>query len=638
MTDPQPAAVPLPPPSGPPGPPGPPAPRVVQPNRFRLSLVWLVPLLALVVGASLLVRNVLATGPRIEIEFNTAEGLEAGKTEVRYKEVVIGRVVAVRLGEDRQKVVVAVQLDRSAANVARKDTQFWVVRPRIGTAGVSGLGTLFSGAYIGVDAGVSEEERERFVGLEAPPFMLRGEPGGSFVLVADSLGSLDVGSPITYRRTRVGRVVGYQLDPERDELTVKIFVEAPYHRLVTPQTRFWNSSGIDVTLDANGLTLDTQTLASILAGGVSFERLPDSGGAQPAADGSRFVLYDDRKTALAPPFGAAVPVRMVFEQSVRGLTTGAPVDFLGIDIGTVRSIHLQRNVRRGRVPVEVIADIYPLRLGGLRTALLRSASEAAAASPATPAQERARRGAAPAAAAPSAVASAPVAALPPGRSASEPSRDSSDDAVVRRLVREGIRAQLRTGNLLTGQLYVALDFVRPGQAEAQPARAPAPGSAAARRAERRAQLQAAATAAAEADGLITIPTQPGSLSEIQPQIAEIVDKVNRIPFEDIGRNLQGTLARANDTIARLTPEARQALAGVTTTLQSAQAALERLDRNLLDESAPVQRQAEQTLAEVQRAAQSLRVLADYLQRHPQSLLRGKPADAPLDPSPSGRSP
>jgi paraquat-inducible protein B len=576
---------------------------VVRPNRFRLSLVWLVPLLALVIGASLAVRSILATGPRIEIDFNTAEGLEPGKTEVRYKEVVIGRVEAVSLRDDRQRVVVTVQLDRSAAGVARQDTQFWVVRPRIGTGGVSGLGTLLSGAYIGVDAGTSDIERERFVGLEAPPFMLRGEPGGSFVLVADDLGSLDVGSPIYYRRARVGRVVGYQLDPKRDELTVKIFVEAPYQSLITPQTRFWNASGLDLSLNANGLTLDTQTLSSVLAGGVSFERLPNSGPPTPAADGSRFVLYNDRKTAMAPPYGEPVPVRMVFDQSVRGLTVGAPVDFLGVDIGTVREITLRRDLRRKRFPVEVTADLYPLRLGSLRTALMQPAAAASAPSPGT------------------------AASAPDARPA------DSDAAVIRRLAAQGLKAQMRTGNLLTGQLYVALDFFREGEepvaSDAKPRKPAPPGSRRALREERRARLEARAAAAAEAEGVLTLPTVAGTLSEIQPQVAQIVNKLSRIPFDQIGQDLKSTLSQANNTLAQLTPDARKALADVSATLNRAQASLDALDRNLLQENAPVQQRAEQTLAEVQRAAQSLRVLADYLQAHPESLLRGKPPDAPL---------
>jgi paraquat-inducible protein B len=204
-----------------------PEPRVVKARRWNVSLVWLVPAVAVAIAASMLVRSVFLTGPRIEIEFKSAEGVEAGKTEVRYKEVVIGKVVGVALRDDRERVVVIVQLDQSAARFAVEDTAFWVVKPRIGTGGVSGLGTLLSGAYIGTDAGVSTRSRSEFVGLEQPPLVLRGEPGSIYVLRATDLGSLDVGSPVFHRRTPVGRVVGYTLDAERDELSLKIFVEAP---------------------------------------------------------------------------------------------------------------------------------------------------------------------------------------------------------------------------------------------------------------------------------------------------------------------------------------------------------------------------------------------------------------------------
>ncbi len=173
-----------------------PRPKVDRPRRLGLSLVWLVPIVALLVAGSLFVRTVILVGPRIDIEFATADGIEPGKTDVRYKEVVVGKVQTVSLRGDRKRVIVTVRLDRSAASLAVKDTQFWVVRPRIGAGGISGLGTLLSGAYIGTDAGVSEESRDSFVGHEGPPFVLRGEPGSVFVLRADDLGSLEVGSPV----------------------------------------------------------------------------------------------------------------------------------------------------------------------------------------------------------------------------------------------------------------------------------------------------------------------------------------------------------------------------------------------------------------------------------------------------------
>ncbi|MEO8152667.1 MAG: MlaD family protein [Rhizobacter sp.] len=533
----------------------PPLPTPVTRKWHGPSLVWLVPIIALAVGISLLIRALLATGPQVTIDFHSADGLRPGKTEVRYKEVVVGRVEAVTLSDDRDRVHVSVRLDRSVSNIAVDDTRFWVVRPRIDTAGVSGIETLFSGAYIGVDAGVSNTQRRQFTGLEAPPFVLRGEPGRGFVLRTEDLGSLDVGSPIFYRRNRVGRVVGYKLDPLVDELSVQIFIEAPYDKLVNSQTRFWNASGVEVSLNTSGLTVNTQTLGSVLSGGVSFERPAGSRSLPQAADGSRFELFQDRKGALAPPDGPPQRVRMVFDQSMRGLEIGAPIDFLGIEIGSVKAIRLDYDTKRKRFPVEVEADIYPTRLGAVREALHDPAGN----------------------------------------------EDRRDIDLLQRLVDSGLRAQARTGNLLTGSMYVALDF---------PAKAP------------RATLDTTTPIPA-------IPTLPGTLADVQPQIAEIVAKINKVPFDDIGRNLNDTLMQARSAIEQLKPDAQASLAEVRRTLISVQETLARADRNLLDPSAPVQRNAEQTLLDLQRAAQSLRVLTDYLQRHPESLLRGKPDDAKI---------
>jgi len=543
-----------------PGPPAPlpealPEPVVTKKNATRLSLVWIVPILAIVVGASLLINTLMQAGPHVVISFRTAEGLEPGKTEVRYKEVVVGRVETVTLSEDRHRVLVGVRLDRSVSNIAVDDTNFWVVKPRIGTAGVSGLSTLLSGTYIGVDAGSSSKSRKEFVGLEAPPFVLRGEPGRMFVLRATDLGSLDVGSPVYYRRTRVGRVAGWTLEPKNDELTVQLFIESPYEPLVTQQARFWNASGLDLTLNANGLTLNAQTLASVITGGIAFERLPGGETLPPAAAGSRFYLFKDRKAALAPPDGPALTIRMVFDQSVRGLTVGAPIDFLGIEIGTVQTMTPHYDARRKRFPMEVTADIYPLRLGDVRAAMLQGSAVA----------------------------------------------PDADVRFLKMLVDNGFRAQLRSANLLTGTQYVALDFTPKATHATLDTSGPIP----------------------------TVPTVPGTLSELQPQIAEIVAKISKVPFDEIGRDLQATLRQAQTTIRQLTPEAQKALAEVQRTLGSVQESLNRLDRNVLDESAPMQRNVEQTMIELQRTAQSLRVLGDYLQRHPEAILRGKRADPAL---------
>ncbi|MES2100630.1 MAG: MlaD family protein [Pseudomonadota bacterium] len=550
---------------------------VVRRRRVNLSLAWLVPIAALVVGAVLIVRTVMQAGPTITVTFRTAEGIEAAHTEVRFKEVVVGKVTKVALSPNRAQVLVTVKLDKSAERLAVADTRFWAVRPRVGLAGVSGLGTLFSGAYIGVDAGVSNEEQLLFTGLEAPPPQLRDEPGRSFVLKARDLGSLDVGSPVYYRRTKVGRVVGYTLDPERDTLAVQVVVTAPNDRLVTSQSRFWNASGVDLNVNASGLTLDTQSLASVVLGGVAFANPADAASAPPAADGQRFDLFTSRKAALAPPDGPALRVRMVFDQAQRGLAPGAPVDMLGIEIGSVRSVALIDAPKGDQFPVEVIADLHPLRLGSVRRQFV----------------------------------------VPPGGA------DRADALFLKRAVDHGLRAQVRTGNLLTGQLYVALDFIPKAPTATLDARADPP----------------------------TIPTVRGALSDLQPQLADIVARLSKVKFDEIGSDLQvtlrnasaasdglqETLASATEAIRRLTPEAQGALAEVQKTLASTQATLANLDRNVTHGDAPLQRNLTQALAEMQRAAQALRVLSDYLQLHPESLLRGKPADAdPSKPAEGGR--
>lgn len=557
-----------------------PPPVIARQNRLHLSLVWIVPLVAVIVGAVLVVRALLASGPEISIEFASAEGLEAGRTEVRYKEVRIGRVKQVTLTPDRKKVNVQVSLVKSAAGLAVEDTSFWVVRPRIGTAGVSGLDTLFSGAYIGADAGQSTESRSEFVGLNSPPLVLRGEPGRSFVLRADDLGSLDIGSPVYHRRVRVGRVVGYSLDDSGKTLLVKVFVESPHEKRVTNRSRFWNASGIDVSLGADGLKVHTQALAAVLAGGIAFADagfdLPSDTPSepQPAAAGALYQLHANQREAMAPEDGEPLRVRMVFNESLRGLEPGAPVELLGVSLGTVRGIELHSNGPGKGLSVAVAADLYTLRLGRLRTQLAKPGLDPQAA----------------------------------------------DRQLIEQLVTRGLRAQARTGSLLTGQLYVALDFMPKSVTAGFDVKAAVP----------------------------TLPTAGGTLAELQPRLLEVADRVSRIRFDEIGEDVQAalrelksggvslraTLASADTLIRGLDPQARAALGDVqktlaelNKTLAGAQQAMRNADAAMLEPQSALQRNAAQTLLEVQRAANALRVLADYLQRHPESLLRGKATDA-----------
>ena len=523
---------------------------VVRKRRANASLIWLVPILAAIVGVSLVVNSWLQAGPDITISFQTAQGLAAGKTPVKYKDVVIGKVDKIRLSDDRSHVLVKVALEKSAKAFATKDTRYWVVRPRIGLGGVSGVDTLFSGAYIGADTGDSSAEEDEFKGLENPPAVTHGEPGRSYTLHADDLGSLDIGSPVYFRRIQVGRVVSYQLDKDGKGVSLAVFVDSPNDRFVNASTRFWNASGVDVSLGANGLKLNTQSLATVLAGGVAFQ---DPGGPHdttPAPDGTSFSLFNDETTAMAPPDGEPHYIRMRFDQSLRGLAVGAPVEFLGMNFGRVVSIRMDYDEKTQRFPFIVGAVVYPERLGQAHDKLVALAKA---------------RG------------------------------DNADlSHMVGKLVDHGLRAQARTGNLLTGQLYIALDFLpHAAKANYNPDARP-----------------------------LEIPTAPGSFDKLQEQMTDIVDKLDKIPFDQIGNHLNDSLASLDATLKQVNG---QTLPALNDTLGDARKTLGTANDTLSADS-PLQQNMGSTLQEVQRTMRSLRVLTDYLGVYPESLLRGRAAD------------
>lgn len=524
---------------------------VVKRRRFNASLIWLIPALAAAVGIGLVVNNWFQSGPNITISFQSAEGLDAGKTTVKYKNVVIGRVKKIYLSHDRSHVLVNVALEKSAEAFASQDTRFWVVRPRIGLGGVSGVGTLLSGAFIGADIGDSNKSEDEFKGLEIPPAVNHGAPGRSFKLHTDDLGSLDIGSPIYFRRIQVGRVVSYELDKDGKGVSLHIFIDGPSDKFVSRSSRFWNASGVDLSLGANGLKLNTQSISSVLAGGIAFQDPKGPHDAAPAPEDQEYRLFDDQATAMAPPDGEPHYIRMRFDQSVRGLTVDAPVEFLGINIGNVVSVRLDYDEKQQRFPVQVGAVIYPQRLGtayGKLEAMAKANGE---------------------------------------------NPDLSN--LIHSLVVQGLRAQARSGNLLTGQLYIALDFVPKAPKVAfDPNARP-----------------------------LTIPTVPGSFDKLQEQLSEIVDKLDNVPFDSIGKHLDQTLVGLNTTLKQVNgetlPTFKDTLQGVQKTLGSAD--------NALSGDSPLQQNLGATLEQVQRMARSLRVLSNYLGGHPESLIRGRRADS-----------
>ncbi len=522
-------------------------------RRWSLQLVWLIPIIAALIGGWLGIKAMIDQGPTITISFSTAEGLEPEKTRVKYRSMDIGRVTGMTFSEDRKRVIATVAISKEAKPFLVEDTRFWVVRPRVSGTQISGLGTLLSGAYIAMDVGASSDSKRKFTGLDVPPIVTVDLPGRHFQLHADDLGSLDVGSPVYFRRVQVGSVVAYELDKDGVGIKMRVFINAPYDQHVKADTRFWQASGFDMVLDANGIRLNTESVASMLLGGVAFQTPTESAQAAPAKENASFALYPDQGKALRLPDTAEETYQMVFEESVRGLSVGAPVDFRGVVIGEVTAIDVDFDAKNldVRIPVEV--RLYPDRLHG-----------------------KTKQG-----------------AVPPG-------------ALIDKLVARGLRAQLRSGSLITGQLFVALDFFP----------------------------EAPKTTVLKRTGHAEFPTVASSLQELQATLLSLARKLDKLPLEgtvnDARKSLQAlesTLVATEHAVKRvdsdLTPQAGRALADLSRTLTNVDKTLDNLQRGLLAEDAPMQRDVRETLREVSRAAEAMRSLSDYIERNPGSLLRGR---------------
>ena len=526
--------------------------RALGRSRTRLSLVWVIPIVAALVGVWVAVTRILAEGPTITIALHSAEGLEAGKTKIQYNGVDVGTITAIRLSDDHQGVMLTAQMEPKTDALLVDDTHFWVVRPRISGANVSGLGTLISGAYIGMEIGQSSTKRRDFVGLEDPPVVTSDVAGRYFMLKTPTLGSLDTGTPLFFRRLQVGEVSAYSLDADGQALSVRVFVKSPYDKYVTADTRFWQASGVDVSLNASGLTVQTQSVLSILIGGIAFETPAAGAGEAQAAADSVFPLYDNRTDAFRQPSVDPQPYLLVFSDSVRGLTPGAPVELRGIPIGEVVSVTGQLDPSTFQFTAPVVIRLDPRRLGVKILASTKPED--------VPALRR---------------------------------------KVVDALIAHGVRAQLRTGSLITGAMFVAFDFF--------PNAAPA-------------------TVDWSQDP-VQLPTQPGEIEAIEQSVVSIIKKVDQIPFKAIGDDVERLLKKLDAVPYQgIGDDLRKTMAGLDETLSSARATLDNANRMVAPDSL-LGAQLGTTLDEVNRAARGLRVLTDYLERHPEALIRGKTGDA-----------
>ncbi len=535
----------------------------IKPRR-GVAPVWVLPIVAALLGLWMLYYNTSNQGPVVTIEFKTAEGIQAGKTLIKSRNVELGVVETVVLADDLDSVIVTAQMQPAARKLIRQDSQFWVVTARVDASGVSGLGTVLSGSYIELAPGTSEDSRRNFKGLDAPPITEVGTPGVQVMLVSSRAGAVNTGDPVLYKGYTVGRVESSEFDLAADKMRYQVFIRAPYNELLRSTSRFFNRSGIDITANTQGFSVHAGSLQTLITGGVEFETLAEYGNGDAAHQDMTFTLYASSAEARQNPFRASTPYVIFFEQSLRGLNPGAPVEYRGITVGRVERIMLEEMVDQG-IP---------------------------AASRAIPV----------------------LVQLEPGRffwADNEEGNAQVHDA-VREGVADSLYATLQTGNLLTGQLVVALEFF-----PEEP-----PG------------------AIREFEGMPTIPTQSSGLAQIEKKVVAVLDQIQGIPLADVGAS------------------ARQSLDQLTATLQTASNTLDSLNRVLasddtgnlplelnrtltelrttlsgFNEGAPLYEQLDATVSDARRTLRAVEELVRALEAQPNSLIFAPARKA--DPQPGG---
>ncbi len=534
-------------------------------RRWRFSPIWAIPVVALLVALWLAYTTLSAHGPTVTIVFRTGEGLEAGKTRVKHNDVELGVVDKIELTPDLSHVIVTASMNKMAAAHLNAGTRFWVVRPRVSLSNFSGLETLLSGAYIEMDPGEGEGASE-FVGLEDPPVVRSDVPGTEFILNADRLGSLGPGSPVYFHGVKVGEVLGSEFDYNQGKLRIHAFVNKPYDQLVHPATRFWNDSGITVDAGVSGVKVEMESLQALVTGGVGFDTLPGGGDVTDLAQAQTpFPLYPDRAAAFEATYAQRVSFIVEFSDSVHGLEVGAPVEFRGIRVGNVTDIRLQYDTQQSRIRIPVTLAFEPQRVErtGLATA-----------------------------------------------------QQSTIENVMRAMnafVAQGLRAQLRSESLISGQQIVAFDFFP----DAPPAQIRFEGK------------------------IPVLPTVPSDTASIEAsantllvQLSAIAERVGKMPLEGVISDTRGTL-QAMQKLAE-EPQIRSVLGSADKTLVSADKTLTQANETLTQLDAllssanagygngsEVRRGLVDLLRQLQDTARSMKALADALEEHPESVIRGK---------------
>jgi paraquat-inducible protein B len=550
--------------------PAPAAPEAVsRPTRF--SLIWLIPIVVLAIGAYLGWQTLSRQGPEITIEFNSADGLTAGQTQVKQRAVGLGTVQGINLSKDLQHVEVRVQMSAQSAPLLTDHAKFWIERPRLSGASVSGLETLVSGAYIAIDpGGPGGTAATEFKGLDAPPGVRSDEPGSTYTLKTGSLGSITEGSPLFFRDVVVGEVLGYKMPPNgRGPIPLQVFIKAPYDRFLRKDTRFWNVSGLRVDFNGGALHAEVESLQALISGGIAFG-LPAQRRDKQAPEAHPnevFTLYASKEAADNAGYRERFHLVTYLRSSVKGLDIGSPVDMFGLQVGNVTDVRLLIDQKSGDSQVRVAMEVQPERV--------------------LPEQEL---------------------------------KDSSIYSVTQALVNRGLRAETDTSNLLTGSSMISLTFVpntKPvpitteGDAIVLPSQ---PGGL-----------------TGITDSLSTVAAKLSALPI--EQIGDNLD--NLLAHADAtvgGPEVKKALVELDQTLASLNQLSRNANHGLTPLMQRLPAIADQLQRAVKNANTALatyggnsdfHNNLQQTLDQLSQTARSVRGLTDYLTRHPSSLIFGR---------------
>ena len=525
------------------------APMAVKktPRERGFSPIWIIPIVALAIGLFLVYRVISETGPTIFISFKAASGIEAGKTKVKFKQVEVGEVTHVDIDSDLAGVTVTVSMNNNTGKYMTDKTQFWVVRPQISAGSITGLGTLLSGNYIGMDPSSEGEKIRAFTGLERPPVIRSDEAGRDFKLRAKELGGLNFGSPVYFRQIAVGSVVQYK-SLDNGDIELEVFIKTPYEKHVNAATRFWNAGGFDITLSAEGLEIKTQSLVTIINGGIAYDTVQGIGedAAQPVADGQVFDLYASHTASRKKSYTEKQRVMFYFDDPVRGLLPGAPVELRGYKVGEVVDVSLEFDRESGNFRVPVLAELEPQRV----------------------------------------------------KTTGEPDFQRTFEQLVAR----GLRASLQSGNIVFGKLLVSLDF----HPDEPPAQADFSGD------------------------YPVLPSIRGTIGEIMADAHALIEELRQASktingvlsskaFADSVDDLASTLAHVKQISAQIdqttAPQISAVLSSAEQTLAEAQA--------MFAANSTTRTEINRLLLELAEAARSIRLLADYIEQHPESIIKGK---------------